>query len=152
MKKINQLNIQANMFDFAVAELVRSQRNSFEPIWTVDSWVKFLIWVSLNCGLSGDRENFENFADALGSTLTIRMRKIFFERIFEDLCLHLIADPSDPKVLVLPIKGCESFTYQKCREALDLVRLTSQVTLDLNKWESHDNLIAIPWSSSESGC
>ena len=108
MKKINQSNIQASMFDFALSELVRSQRTSFEPIWTVDSWVKFLIWISLNCGLPGDKENFQNFADALGSKLTIRMRKIFFERSVENLCLHVIADPSDSKVLVMPIQGSES--------------------------------------------
>ena len=65
MKNTDQSNIQANMFDFALSELVRSQRNSFEPIWTVDSWVKFLIWISLNCGLPGDRQSLENFADAL---------------------------------------------------------------------------------------
>ena len=152
MKSTNQSNIQANMFDFALSELVRNQRNSFEPIWSVDSWVKFLIWISLNCGLSGDRQSLENFADALGSNLTIRMRKIFFERILDRLCLHLIADPSDPKVLVMPLQGCESFTYQKCLEALEIVGLTAKVNLDFNEWEAHNQLIAIPWSSSESGC
>ncbi len=34
-------------------ELIYSKRDSFKPLWSVDSWVKFLIWAALNCGLSG---------------------------------------------------------------------------------------------------
>ena len=75
MKNTNQANIQAKIFDFALSELVRNQRESFEPIWTVDSWVKLLIWLSLNCGFSGERESLEIFANALGAPLTIKMRK-----------------------------------------------------------------------------
>ena len=152
MQKFNPSDIQANMFDFALSELVRNQRNSFEPIWTVDSWVKFLIWLSLNCGLSGERESLENFANALGLTLTIKMRKIFFERSLEHLCIHLIADPSDRKVLLMPTHGCDSFTYLKCKEALDKVGLSKKLILDFKQWESHDQLIAIPWNSSETAC
>ncbi len=152
MKKTNQSSIQAKMFNFAVFELVRNQRNSFEPIWTVDSWVKLLIWLSLNCGLSGEKESLQSFADALGSTLTIRMRKIFFERTLEDLALHLIADPAEAKVFVMPVASEISLTYDRCKEALNIVGLTARVITDSSQWEEHDQLIAIPWNSSESGC
>ena len=58
--------IQSKVFEFAYSELVRSHRDSFQPLWTVDSWVKVLIWLALNCGLSGDRESLEIFSQALG--------------------------------------------------------------------------------------
>ncbi len=105
MKKTNQVNIQAKLFDFALSELVRSQRSSFAPLWTTDSWAKLLIWLSLNCGLSGDKESLENFADSLGRPLTVRMRKIFFERTLEDLGVYLFADPAEPNVLLMPLQA-----------------------------------------------
>ncbi len=147
MKNTNQSNIQARMFDFALSELIRNQRNSFEPIWTVDSWVKMLIWLSLNCGLSGERESLETFATALGDPLTIRMRKIFFERNIDSLSLHLIADPADAKVLVMPIDSDVLITFDKAQQALDIVGLIPRVITDFGKWELHDQLIAIPWNS-----
>jgi len=152
MKKTNHPNIQAQMFDFALSELVRNQRNTFQPIWTLDSWVKFLIWLSLNCGLSGERESLENFAEALGSSLTIRMRKIYFERTLEDLFVHVIADPAEPNVLLLPIGTGVSLTFEKSKEALEKLGLISRVVQDFSKWEEHDQLIAVPWNSRESGC
>ncbi len=152
MKNTNQSNIQAKMFDFALSELVRNQRDSFEPIWTVDSWVKLLIWLSLNCGLSGERESLESFANALGSALTIRMRKIFFERVVDNLSLHVMADPADSHVLVMPTENNVSLTNQTVEEVLDILLLKQRVSTDFREWESHDRLIAIPWNSSESGC
>ena len=79
MDKTQQTAIQAKAFDFALTDLVRRHRESFQPLWTVDSWVKFMIWMTLNCGLSGERETLELFAESLGSVLTSRMRKLFFE-------------------------------------------------------------------------
>ena len=152
MKKTNQSNIQANMFDFAISELIKSQRNSFQPQWSVDSWVKLLIWLSLNCGFSGERESLEQFISALGSPLTIRMRKIFFERTIDQLSLYIIADPADPKVLVMPMGDEASLTDENCKEALNIVGLLPKVNLDFKVWETHDALIAVPWNSSESGC
>ncbi len=152
MKKTNHSSIQAQMFDFAISELIRNQRNHFKPIWTIDSWVKFLIWLSLNCGLSGERESLETFVDALGSPLTTRMRKLFFERTLEDLFLYVMADPADPKVLVMPIESGAILTFDNCKKALDALGLTNRLEEDCNAWESHDHLIAIPWISSESGC
>ena len=152
MKNTNQANIQAKIFDFALSELVRNQRESFEPIWTVDSWVKFLIWLSLNCGFSGETESLEKFVNALGSALTIRMRKLFFERVVDNLSLHVMADPADSQVLIMPLGTDVSLTHEKVEEALDVFHLKQRVSNEFSEWESHDRLIAIPWNSSESGC
>ncbi len=152
MKKTNQLDIQAKMFDFALSELIKSQRNTFEPKWTVDSWVKLLIWLALNCGFSGERESLDKFLDAFGSRLTIRMRKLFFERTIDDLSLYIIADPADPKVLVMPMGEEGLLTFENCKEALNVVGLEVRVDTDFSSWEKHDHLIAVPWNSSESGC
>ena len=152
MKNTNQVNIQAKIFDFALSELVRNQRESFEPIWTVDSWVKLLIWLSLNCGFSGETESLEKFVNALGSALTIRMRKIFFERVVDNLSFHVMADPADSQVLIMPLGSDVSLTHENVQEALDVLSLKPLVSTEFSKWESHDRLIAIPWNSSESGC
>ena len=153
MKKTNHSNIQAKLFDFALSELVRGKRNSFAPIWTIDSWVKFLIWLSLNCGLPGDKDSLENFAEALGRPLTIRMRKVFFERTIEDIGLHVIADPAEPNVLIMPVLGVEEnvMTYTACKQALSKVGLLERVSADSKTWKSHEKLISIAWNSSESG-
>jgi len=103
MEQISRTSIQAKAFEFALLELIYSKRDSFQPLWSVDSWVKFLIWLSLNCGLSGDKESLELFAKAMGSPLTSRMRKIFFERALVDLSLHVMADPAEAQVLIMPI-------------------------------------------------
>ena len=57
MEQISRTSIQAKAFEFALIELIYSKRDSFQPLWSVDSWVKFLIWLSLNCGLPGDKES-----------------------------------------------------------------------------------------------
>ena len=51
MDQSQQTFIQAKIFDFALIELVQSHRDSFQPLWTVDSWVKFQIWMALNLSL-----------------------------------------------------------------------------------------------------
>ncbi len=152
MKKTNESTIQANMFDFSLSELIRNQRNSFHPKWTVDSWVKFLIWLSLNCGLSGEKESLARFVDALGTPLTIKMRKLFFERTLEDMSLYVIADPADPQVLVMPMSEQVLLTDETCKQALLSLDLLPRVIQDFNAWDQHDKLIAIPWNSSKSGC
>jgi len=58
MEQISQTSIQAKVFEFALTELIYSKRDSFQPLWSIDSWVKFLIWLSLNCGLSGDKDSW----------------------------------------------------------------------------------------------
>ena len=59
MEQISRTSIQAKAFEFALLELIYSKRDSFQPLWSVDSWAKFLIWLSLNCGLSGEKESLE---------------------------------------------------------------------------------------------
>ena len=60
------LALQATLVDFALAELVRQHRQSFQPLWSAESWAKLLIWLALNCGCSGDRDSLEAYAEALG--------------------------------------------------------------------------------------
>ena len=144
--------LQVKAFYFALDELVLKHRESFQPHWTLDSWVKFLIWLSLNCGFSGEKESLEQFVTALGSALTIRMRKIFFERVADNLSLHVMADPADSQVLIMPLGSDVSLTHGKVQEVLDVLRLKPRVSNEFSEWESHDRLIAIPWNSSESGC
>ena len=43
-------DLQGALLHFAVQELVRHQREEFEPLWTRESWAKFLIWLALQCG------------------------------------------------------------------------------------------------------
>ena len=150
MKEISQTNIQSTILDFALIELVRQQRTTFQPLWTLDSWAKFLIWLALNIGLSGDRDSLQSFADAMGQPLTSRMRRIFFERKLENLSLHIMADPAEEQVLLLPL-GCSSFNDQTdFLKALKYLELDQKVVLDQRLWKAHDSLISIPWNHSES--
>ena len=93
--------LQGTLVDFALIELIRQHRLSFQPLWSVDSWAKLMIWLALNCGLSSDKENFEHFAQSLGERITTRLRRTFFERELADLELHVLADPADAQVLLL---------------------------------------------------
>ena len=141
------LNLQAKVFDFAVMELVREHRDSFQPLWTVDSWVKFLIWMTLNCGLSGERDNLERFAEALGIRLTSRMRRIFFERSVDSLSLKVMADPAEDKVLVMPLRSASEVTREDAQQLLAEVGLLERIVQDTRFWEELDSVIAIPWDS-----
>ena len=145
MENSQQTQVQAKVFDFALCELVRQHREDFQPIWTLESWVKFLIWLTLNCGLSGERESIELFAHALGSRLTTRMRRIFFERTYENLSLHLMADPADSQVLVMPSNASFSVTLEQVEQLLNQVGLIEKVEKDKNCWQELDAVIAIPW-------
>ena len=149
MDQSQQMQIQANFFDFALIELVLNNRDSFLPLWTLDSWVKFLIWLTLNCGLSGERESLELFVDALGPRLTGRMRRIFFERTDESLLLKLMADPADPKILIMPIGGSVSVTFDQAEQLLDQEGLLERVEPQRCFWQELDAVIAIPWQSIE---
>ncbi len=145
MEQISRTSIQAKAFEFALLELIYSKRDSFQPLWSLESWVKFLIWLSLNCGLSGDRENLELFAKAMGSPLTSRMRKIFFERALEDLSLHIMADPAEAQVLIMPMDGNERIPDQDVVQALQTIGLRDKVSLSSVAWERHDSIVSIPW-------
>ena len=146
MEQISRTSIQAKAFEFALMELIYSKRDSFQPLLSVDSWVKFLIWLSLNCGLSGDKENLELFAKAMGSPLTKRMRKIFFERALEDLSLHVMADPAEAQVLIMPIALDKRINNNDVIQALERIGLSDKVSLSSAAWERHDSIVSIPWN------
>jgi len=146
MEQISRTSIQAKAFEFALMELIYSKRESFQPLWSVESWVKFLIWLSLNCGLSGEKESLELFAEAMGSPLTRRMRKIFFERVLEDLSLHVMADPAEAQVLIMPIAVGKRMNNNDVVQALQTVGLSDKVSLSLAAWERHDSIVSISWN------
>ena len=146
MEQISRTSIQAKVFEFALSELIYSKRDSFQPLWTVDSWVKFLIWLSLNCGLSGDKESLELFAKAMGTPFTIRMRKIFFERNLEDFSLHILADPAEAQVLIMPMDAEKRILDNEVVQALQTIGLTPRVCLSPIEWERHDSIVSIPWN------
>ena len=145
MEQISSASIQAKAFEFALLELIHSKRDSFQPLWTIDSWVKFLIWFSLNCGLSGEKESLELFAQAMGSSLTRRMRKIFFERVLEDLSLHVMADPAEALVLIMPLSVDKRINNKDVFQALQRISLSDNVSGDSSAWERHDSIVSIPW-------
>ena len=147
MEQISRTSIQAKAFEFALMELIYSKRDSFQPLWSVDSWVKFLIWLSLNCGLSGDKESLELFAKAMGSPLTSRMRKIFFERALEDLSIHVMADPAEAQILIMPIAVEKEINDIEIVQALKKIGLSEKVSLSSVTWERHDLMVSIPWNA-----
>ena len=148
MENFNQTHIQAKLFDLALVELVRQHRESFQPLWTVDSWVKFLIWITLNCGLSGEKESLGVFAEALGPRLTARMRRVFFERNVDALTLQVMADPADSKVLVMPLSNSDLLSVDLAEQLLDQLGLLERVESDKDSWEELNAVIAIPWAIS----
>lgn len=139
--------LQATLFDFAIGELVRQHRESFQPLWTPEAWAKLLIWLSLNCGCSGDRQGLEAFAAALGPVLTGRMRRIYFERVLDDLDLQLLADPAEQQVLALPLGPSGTPALEAVAAALERVGLAERVVEDRSRWQSLDSVVAIPWSA-----
>jgi hypothetical protein len=140
--------LQVTLFDFAIAELVRQHRESFQPLWSAESWAKLMIWLALNCGCSSDEAGLKAFAEALGPVLSGRLRRTFFERELEDLELQLMADPAEQQVLVLPIGPAEVLNDQvRITTALERVGLGVLVA-GHERWQRLDALVAIPWNRS----
>lgn len=138
--------LQATLFDFALAELVRQHRESFQPLWTADSWAKLLIWLSLNCGCPADREGLAAFAAALGPVVSVRMRRLFFERELADLDLQVMADPAEQQVLVLPLGIADGpIATDRVAGALGQVGLAALVVADQDQWQQLDAAVAVPW-------
>ena len=144
MDSADVTGLQATLFDFAIGELVRQHRESFQPLWTVDSWVKLLIWLSLNCGCSGDETGMTRFVESLGPTVTTRMRRVFFERELEDLDLQVMADPAEQQVLVLPMGPGVPLDLERARAVIERVQLANQVVADRGRWQVLDAVVAIP--------
>ena len=146
MEQISHTSIQAKAFEFALLELIYSKRDSFQPRCSVDSWVKFLIWFSLNCGLAGDKDSLELFAKAMGAPLTRRMRKIFFERALEDFSLHVIADPAEAQVLIMSSAVDKKINDEDVLQVIQKIGLSDKVSLSSAEWERHESILSIPWN------
>jgi hypothetical protein len=139
--------LQATLVDFAIAELVRQHRVSFQPLWTADSWAKLMIWLALNCGCPGDGEHLKTFAEALGPALSSRMRRLFFSRELEALDLQVMADPAEHQVLVLPLGPDPTvLTPIAVAAALEQVDLVARVQAAPDRWQQLEGAVAIPWS------
>ena len=142
---MNASSLQASLFDFAIGELVRQHRESFQPLWSTESWAKLMIWLSLNCGCSGDRDELEAFAAALGPVISGRMRRVFFERALEDLELQVLADPAQEQVLVMPMGPGGPLDSARVSQALERVGLLPGLVAPQERWQPLDALVAIPW-------
>jgi hypothetical protein len=138
--------LQANLAEFAIAELVRSHRGSFAPLWTQESWAKLLIWLALNCGCSGDRAGLEAFAAALPAPLSRRLRQLYFGRERADLGLRLLADPAEADVLVVAEAGAEPLTPERAATALAQADLLEHVVPDREQWRLEARLVRVPWA------
>ena len=143
------LALQATLVDFALAELVRQNRESFPPLWSSESWAKLLIWLALNCGCSGDEAGLKTFAESIGAVQTARMRRVFFERELGDLELQLMADPAEQQVLVLPQGPAEEvLDFDRIARALERVGLSERLPVERERWQRLDSLVVIPWLDS----
>ena len=146
MESAAATGLQATPFDFAIVELVSQHRESFKPLWTVDSWVKMLIWLSLNCGCRADEEGMKTFADSIGSAMTARMRRVFFRREFHDLQLQLMGDPAEKQILVLPMEPEVYLDMERAAMVIERVHLNDRVVTDRSSWNQLESLVAVPWS------
>ena len=144
MDSADVTGLQATLFDFAIAELVRQHRQSFQPCWTRDSWVKLLIWLSLNCGCRGDEAGMKQFVEALGPVVTSRMRRVFFERELDDLDLQVMGDPAEQQVLVMPMVPGVPLDLERAKAAVARVGLQELVVGDQGRWQQLDAVVAIP--------
>jgi hypothetical protein len=141
-----------SLFTFALTELVRQHRESFPPLWTVESWAKLLIWLALNSGCPADPASLERFAAGLDPVLSARLRRVFFERDLEDLNLRLLADPAEDQVLALPLDALAGeLEPSRLPEALERVGLRPQVAPP-EEWRQHEALIALPWRRTAAPC
>ena len=128
-------DLQGALLHFAVQELVRHQREEFPPLWTRESWAKFLIWLALQCGAGVQQQELEAFAHALGPVLTGRLRRLFFERELGDLDLKVMADPAEAQVLVMPLGPARPLAEADVQAALGQVKLTELVLAEPSSWQ-----------------
>ena len=149
MSRPDPEQLQGTLVDFALLELIRHHRESFQPLWTVDSWAKLMIWLALNCGLSGERDSLEHFAAALGDRITSRLRRTFFERELADLELQVLADPAEQQVLLLSQapQDLSILNPDRLAAALERVGLTRLVVADRSRWQQLEAVVAIPWKA-----
>ncbi|MFN9643903.1 MAG: protein phosphatase [Cyanobacteriota bacterium] len=143
---------QPALFHFAITELVRRNRDSFQPLWTVESWAKLLIWLALSSGCPTDQAALEGFAAGLGPALSQRLRQVFFTRELEELNLRLLADPAEEQALALPLDVLAGpLEPAAVRGGLLRVGLEERVAAP-DQWRQHEALIALPWRRQAAPC
>ncbi len=143
---------QPALFRFAISELVRQHRESFQPLWTVESWAKLLIWLALSSGCPTDQAALEGFAAGLGVPLSRHLRQVFFSRDLEDLNLRLLADPAEEQVLALPLDALAGGPDPaSVHQALERLGLRERVAPP-EGWRQHEALIALPWRRQAAPC
>ena len=84
------------------------------------------------------------FVEALGPTVTTRMRRGFFERELEDLDLQVMADPAEQQVLVLPMGPSAPLDLDRAAAVIEHVQLQDHVVADRARWQQLDAVVAIP--------
>jgi len=135
-----------NLVEFALAELVRQHRNSFAPLWTVESWAKLLIWLALNSGCSGDTASLETFAAALGPERSARLRQLFFSRDGEAVGLDLQADPAEAVALLRVPPGGRRPDPEGIAALLEQVGLAPRLVIDRDRWQERAGVLVIPFA------
>ena len=84
------------------------------------------------------------FVEALGPSLTTRMRRVFFERELEALELQVMADPAEQQVLVLPMGPGVPLDLERAATVIERVQLKDHVLSDRERWRQLDAVVAIP--------
>ena len=84
------------------------------------------------------------FVEALGPSLTTRMRRVFFERELEALDLQVMADPAEQQVLVLPMGPGVPLDLEGAATVIEQVQLQGHVVADQARWQQLDAVVAIP--------
>ena len=84
------------------------------------------------------------FVEALGPSLTTRMRRVFFERELEALDLQVMADPAEQQVLVLPTCPGVPLDLERAATVIEQVQLQDHVVADRSRWQQLDAVVAIP--------
>jgi len=140
-------DLRARLVDLALDDLVRARRTAFAPLWSVESWAKFLIWLALRCGSGPDREALEAFATALGEPLSARLRQQFFSREEIDQGLRLLADPAQPEVLLLAIDAADTAPdHERAAACFRCHGLSDRIVPDPSHWHERQGLLAVPWA------
>jgi hypothetical protein len=140
-------DLRARLVDLALDDLVRARRTAFAPLWSVESWAKFLIWMALRCGSGPDREALEAFAMALGEPLSARLRQQFFSREEIDQGLRLLADPAQPEVLLLAIDAADTAPdHERAAACFRRHGLSDRLDPDPAHWRVQAGVLAVPWA------
>jgi hypothetical protein len=127
---------------------VRQHRTSFQPVWSVESWAKLLIWLALNSGCPAD--SLAAFTAALDPARSRRLRRLFFSRELEADGVRLQADPADGQVVLQGLEPAASSVAAGPLESgrigavLQRVGLQELVVAEPQRWERRDGLLLIP--------